>query len=107
MVRQAESSYDAGRSMGLQKMKTFDDGEFVITGVTAGRGRMSACAIFTCATATGETFACKMEGALENLKSYLVQPARVIGKMLTVRYQGLTNGEVPRFPIGVSVRDYE
>ena len=107
MVRQAESSYDAGRSMGLQKMKTFDDGEFVITGVTAGRGRMSACAIFTCATATGETFACKMEGALENLKSYLVQPARVTGKMLTVRYQGLTNGEVPRFPIGVSVRDYE
>ena len=30
-----------------------------------------------------------------------------VGKMLTVRYQGMTNGDVPRFPVGVIVRDYE
>ena len=48
-----------------------------------------------------------MEGALDILKTYLADPSLVIGKMLTVRYQGLTNGNVPRFPIGVSVRDYE
>jgi hypothetical protein len=41
------------------------------------------------------------------LKSYLVTPDHAVGKQLTVRYQGLTNGGVPRFPIGVSVRDYE
>ena len=62
---------------------------------------------FTCATGSGETFACKMEGALDTLKTYLATPSLVVGKMLTVRYQGLTNGSVPRFPIGVSVRDYE
>ena len=107
IIRRSEGLYEAGRSMGLQKLKTFDDAEFVVTGVTAGRGRMSECAIFTCATATGETFSCKMEGALENLKVYLATPILVMGKLLTVRYQGLTNGEVPRFPIGVSVRDYE
>ena len=107
IVRQATAMYEAGRSMGLQKIKQFDDAEFDVTGVQAGRGRMSKCAIFTCSTATGATFACKMEGALETLKPYLANPDTVIGKKLTVRYQGLTNGGVPRFPIGVSIRDYE
>jgi DNA ligase-1 len=99
--------YEAGRSMGLQKIKQFDDAEFEVTGVRAGRGRMSECAIFTCSTETGESFACKMEGALDTLKPYLTNPDTAIGKKLTVRYQGLTNGGVPRFPIGVGVRDYE
>ena len=107
IVRQATGRYEAGRSMGLQKIKQFDDAEFEVTGVQAGRGRMSKCAIFTCSTATGGTFACKMEGALDTLKPYLTNPDTAIGKKLTVRYQGLTNGGVPRFPIGVSVRDYE
>ena len=107
IVREAAAMYEPGRSMGLQKIKQFDDAEFEVTGVQPGRGRMSKCAIFTCSTATGGTFACKMEGALETLKPYLTNPDTVIGKKLTVRYQGLTNGGVPRFPIGVSVRDYE
>jgi DNA ligase-1 len=107
IVRQAKAMYEAGRSMGLQKIKQFDDAEFDVTGVQAGRGRMSKCAIFTCSTVTGATFACKMKGALDTLKPYLANPDTVIGKKLTVRYQGLTNGGVPRFPIGVSVRDYE
>ena len=107
IVREATAMYEPGRSMGLQKIKQFDDAEFEVTGVQAGRGRMSDCAIFTCSTATGATFTCKMEGALETLKPYLANPDMVIGKMLTVRYQGLTNGGVPRFPIGASVRDYE
>jgi len=107
IVRQATAMYEAGRSMGLQKIKQFDDAEFVVTGVRGGRGRMSECAIFTCSTEGGGAFSCKMEGALDTLKPYLTQPDTVIGKTLTVRYQGLTNGGVPRFPIGVGVRDYE
>ena len=107
IVRQAKAMYEPGRSMGLQKIKQFDDAEFEVTGVQPGRGRMSDCAIFTCSTTKGVTFTCKMEGALDDLKPYLANPDMVIGKMLTVRYQGLTNGGVPRFPIGASVRDYE
>ncbi len=107
IVRQAKAMYEPGRSMGLQKIKQFDDAEFEVTGVQPGRGRMSKCAIFTCSAETGAAFACKMEGALDTLKPYLANPDTVIGKKLTVRYQGLTNGGVPRFPIGVSVRDYE
>jgi DNA ligase-1 len=107
IVRQAKAMYEAGRSMGLQKIKQFDDAEFEVTGVQPGRGRMSKCAIFTCSAETGATFACKMEGALDTSKPYLANPDTALGEMLTVRYQGVTDGGVPRFPIGVSVRDYE
>jgi len=107
MVRNAESPYKHGRSYDLQKIKSFDDAEFEVVGVESGRGRMVDCAIFVCKTKAGDKFNCKMEGSLDVLKTYLSNPKKVIGKMLTVRYQGLTNGEVPRFPIGVCVRDYE
>ena len=32
---------------------------------------------------------------------------KYIGKMLTVRFQNLTALGVPRFPVGVVIRDYE
>ena len=107
MIRNAQSLYENKRSYGLQKIKEFDDAEFEIIGVEAGRGRMSECAIFCCVTKKGDNFNCKMEGSLDSLKAYLTKPKSVIGKKLTVRYQGMTNGNVPRFPIGVIVRDYE
>jgi hypothetical protein len=30
-----------------------------------------------------------------------------MGKLLTVRYFELTNDGVPRFPVGITIRDYE
>ena len=107
MVRNANSLYEHKRSYNLQKIKEFDDAEFKITGIKSGRGRMADCAIFTCTNKNGDLFDCKMEGSLEKLKEILLDSRNVIGKMLTVRYQGFTNGNMPRFPIGVSVRDYE
>ena len=107
MIRNAASLYENKRSYGLQKIKEFDDAEFEIVGVESGRGRMSECAIFVCETKKGEEFRCKMEGSLDALKDILKFPKKIVGKKLTVRYQGITNGGVPRFPIGVSVRDYE
>ena len=107
MVRNADSEYEHKRSYNLQKIKEFEDAEFKITGVKSGRGRMVDCAIFTCTTKNGDLFDCKMEGSLDVLKDILKNSRSAIGKMLTVRYQGLTNGNLPRFPIGVCVRDYE
>ena len=107
MVRNRESLYENKRSYGLQKIKEFDDAEFKIVGVQAGRGRMSECAIFICKQSDGAEFNCKMEGSLEELKEILLKPKSVLGKKLTVRYQGLTNGNLPRFPIGVCIRNYE
>jgi DNA ligase-1 len=105
MARNADSLYKHGRSYDLQKIKEMDDAEYEIAGVEAGRGRMAECGIFLCKTKDGNEFNCKMEGSLDVLKGYLSNPQKVIGKMLTVRYQGLTNGGVPRFPIGVRIRN--
>lgn len=105
MIRN-NAEYEHKRSYNIQKIKEFDDAEYPIVGVERGRGRMSECAVFVCSAPAGE-FRCKMEGSLDALKAYLDKPNRVIGKLLTVRYQGLTNGGMPRFPVGVTVRDYE
>ena len=107
MVRNSNSLYENKRSYGLQKVKEFDDAEFEIVGVEEGRGKMAGKAIFVCKTKKGDTFNAKMKGALTGLKKYLDAPNKVIGKKLTVRYFGMTNGNVPRFPVGIAVRDYE
>lgn len=108
MLRNVESDYAQRRSMDLQKMKPFIDDDFLITGVTEGRGKMAGLAIFTCAAKNGNPFEVKLKGELESLRKYMTDESLWKGKKLTVRYFGLTNKEkVPRFPVGIVVRDYE
>lgn len=106
MIRNPQGTYQNKRSYNLLKVKEFDDAEFVIVGTEEGRGKMAGKAIFNCKTDKGDVFAVKMKGSLDSLSQYLNNPA-VVGKKLTVRFQGWTNGNVPRFPVGISVRDYE
>jgi DNA ligase-1 len=47
------------------------------------------------------------EGTLEVRRKFLEEKDRYIGKQLTVRFQNLTALGIPRFPVGVVVRDYE
>lgn len=101
----ADTIYQSGRSYGLLKIKEFDDSEFKIIGIESGRGRMADCAVFVCETKE-QSFRCKMEGSLDKLKQYL-NDSSLVGKMLTVRYQGFTTNGIPRFPIGIAIRDYE
>jgi DNA ligase-1 len=108
IVRQATTLYEVGkRSMGLQKVKQFQDGEYHIVGVEEGRGKLAGCAIFVCETKEGRRFNCKLEGDIDRLRYFFFSPAAWQGKMLTVRYQNLTADGIPRFPVGVMVRDYE
>jgi ATP-dependent DNA ligase len=110
MLRNAESLYEQNkRSYGLQKVKEFEDAEFKIVGVEEGRGRLQGhVANFVVINEQGVTFSAKMSGSVENLKKYWEDHSLWQGKALTVKYQGLTgkNG-VPRFPVGISIRDYE
>tara|TARA_Y100001970_G_C14187853_1_gene833615 strand:- start:696 stop:1823 length:1128 start_codon:yes stop_codon:yes gene_type:complete len=108
MARNKNSLYKyKNRSYDLQKVKRFVDDEFEIIGGKDGTGRETGLAIFRCKTDCGLEFDVRPMGSHEerskmfdNLKSY-------IGKELTVRYQELTDDGRPRFPVGVSVRDYE
>lgn len=108
MLRNAISNYVNKRSYDLQKVKEFDDAEFPIVGVEEGRGKLAGHAIFVCRTGSGKEFLAKMRGETSKLKEFFDNRTLWNGKLLTVQYQGLTGKEgVPRFPVGVAIRDYE
>jgi len=107
MVRNKRSGYKHGRSYDLLKLKEFTDAEFVIVDVVEGRGKMAGKGIFVCKNENGDTFQVKMEGSLDKLAEVWQNGGEYVGQMLTVRYQSLTTAGIPRFPIGVVVRDYE
>jgi len=63
-------------------------------------------AIWICQVGS-HTFSVRPEGTLEVRRKFLQDQGNYIGKQLTVRYQNLTTLGIPRFPVGVVVRDYE
>lgn len=108
MMRNVESLYANKRSYDLQKVKEFDDAEYPIVGIEEGRGKLAGHAIFKLQTDEGKEFLAKMKGDTAQLKKFFDDHSLWTGKKLTVQYQGLTGKEkVPRFPVGVAIRDYE
>lgn len=109
MLRNGDGLYVNKRSYDLQKVKEFDEEEFMIIGAEEGRGKLSGhVGAFICQTKEGKEFLAKMAGDTERLKEYFENPDLYMGKLLTVQYQGLTGKEgVPRFPVGKIIRDYE
>lgn len=106
IVRNARGLYEGRRSYDLQKLKEQDDAEFLITGVTEGRGKLAGHAIFVCQTTDGTKFEAKMAGSLHELKKYHDNPALAVGRKLTVQFQGFTNKSgVPRFPVALRFAD--
>jgi ATP-dependent DNA ligase len=109
ILRNSAGLYVGKRSYDLQKVKEFDDAEFEIVDMEEGRGKLSGhVGAFVLKTGAGTLFKAKLRGQVENLKEYFENPRLWRGKKLTVQYQGITNKEgVPRFPVGIVVRDYE
>tara|TARA_B100001027_G_C16259131_1_gene328497 strand:- start:1140 stop:2267 length:1128 start_codon:yes stop_codon:yes gene_type:complete len=108
MVRNAKSLYKfKHRSYDLQKVKRFIDDEFEIVGGKDGSGREAGLIIFKCKTSDGLEFDVRPMGSHEDRSKMFLDLEYYIGKHLTVRFQELTDDGRPRFPVGVSVRDYE
>jgi DNA ligase-1 len=106
MLRNAHGLYTPDkRSYDLQKVKSFNDEEFEIVGMRADKNNQ---AVFTCITKDGTEFDVKPQGDDESRKAYLNRKD-LIGKMLTVKFFDYTTSDnpVPRFPVGIVVRDYE
>ncbi len=103
----SDSAYENKRSNHLLKVKTFQSDEFEIVDLEDGRGKMEGAAVMVCRSEEGDEFRCKMVGSIEYLRWIFSDRDRVIGKKLTVKFQGITGGRVPRFPVGVAIRDYE
>ena len=108
MVRNLTGAYAIGkRSANLQKVKTFLDDEFEIVGFTEGTSGETGCVIWICKIQSGATFRVRPRGTREERQKLFQNGNDYIGKMLTVRYQELTDDGIPRFPVGISIRDYE
>lgn len=100
MLRQPESAYEVGRSTTLFKVKTFHDAEAKVIGHVAGagrhKGRLGALRVVT------------PEGIEFSVGTGLSDKQREsppdIGRVITYRYQELSDAGVPRFPTYVGER---
>lgn len=114
MIRDASSAYEPGgkRSSSLLKYKRFVDSEFPIVGFTEATGKDAGTVIWECCTNT-KRFNVRPTGTLSERREMLANAQKHADKfnsgkiMLTVRYQELTDCGIPRFPVGIVVRDYE
>lgn len=105
MARNADGAYVGKRSYDLLKLKEFEDAEFVVVDVEEGRGKMAGHAVFLCKGFGVAHFRAKMKGELSELKKYFDKPELAVGRQLTVQYQGLTKTGLPRFPVGIRLKE--
>lgn len=105
MARQTHGKYEGNRSHGLLKLKDFEDSEFEIIGVEEGKGNLAGCAgSFIVRNEDGSTFNAKLDGSVDRIRYLFTHQEEVVGKMATVRFQGRTNANIPRFPVMKSIR---
>jgi ATP-dependent DNA ligase len=108
IIRNSKGMYRCDfRSSDLQKYKDFIDEEFTIIGATEGEGRAEGTVIWKCLTEEGKEFDAKPKGTEEQRRHWWEHRKEFFGKMLTVRYQCRTDENLPLFPVGLTIRDYE
>lgn len=110
ILRHSGCDYRVGyRSQELLKLKASMDEEFEIIGVKEGEGKFEGLGIFQCKTKDGTPFDATPRGTDAERSEFYTNRASYKGKFLTVRFFEWTSSEkpVPRFPIGIAVRDYE
>ncbi len=95
------------RSDNLQKYKHFQDEEFEIIDVISGTGRYANAGTFVCKTPEDKQFNVNPKGTMKVKEEYLTNKDNYIGQLLTVKFQEKSKDNIPRFPVGISVRNYE
>lgn len=102
-----EALYKSGKGNHILKYKEFFDEEAIIVSVSEAEGTEKGAAIFNVQDKRGNIFPIRMRGSFEKRKYWFQNQNLVIGKEVTIRYQELSIHGVPRFPVGIAIRDYE
>jgi DNA ligase-1 len=106
MVRHITTPYEHKRSSQLLKLKDFLDGDFVITTLEEGRGKLHGCVgAFVLKTEDGKEFRAKWAAPEADLRKAFAEPEKWIGQRAVVKYQNLSTDGIPRFPILLRRRD--
>lgn len=107
MIR-LNTPYENRRSGSLLKYKQFIDEEFEVLDIEEGVGNRSGMmGRMFFKTKQGRQFTASSRGNEEYFKELLKNKTKYIGKMATVRYQNMTPDGSPRFPVVITIRDYE
>lgn len=108
IIRNMASEYVEGRSNNLMKLKTFETDEYEIVDIKEAGGLDAGTGIFRLKVSnTGYEFYSRPTGSKSLRARYLQDKHVIIGKMATVQHQGFTDAGIPRFPVTLTVRDYE
>lgn len=102
-----QSLYRPGKGNHILKYKEFIDEEAVVVNVTEAEGTEKGAAILEVVDKRGNRFPVRMRGDFDRRRHWFQNPNVIMGKEITIRYQELSIYGVPRFPVGVAVRDYE
>ena len=100
MLREPGSSYVAGRSTTLLKVKSFFDSEATVIGHTKGKGRHKGT-VGALEVRWGDGTEFKVGTGLSDAQR---KAPPEVGSVVSFRYQELTKAGVPRFPSFVGVR---
>lgn len=107
-IARNDGPYVNKRSYDLQKVVEHIREEFDIVGIEEGRGKLAGhVGAFVCKTADGLIFNVKLEGATERLRELFQNHSLWKDEKLTVEFRNWTKRKVPRFPVGIAVRNYE
>lgn len=110
MLRTFQGPYEPKkRSKHLVKRKQFEDEEFKIIDVVEGKGSKEGCAIWRVQDLKQPSieFQVLSKGTDEERHQMWRDRQEYMGKLLTVKFQGRSEDGVPRFGVGIAVRDYE
>lgn len=102
-----KSFYENKRCDNLLKYKEFIDEEATIIDVIEGEGTEVGLALFLIRDQRKNEFVVRPRGSFVQRKKWIDKRQNYINKKLTFRYQGLSEDQVPRFPVGIGIRDYE
>lgn len=116
IIRNLDGYYEFGfNSNNLIKYKEFQDSEFTVADIIEGTGRDKGTGIFVLYLPGHEgepitpdnTFKAKPKGDFNLRKTYFENKQEYIGKLATIKYQGVSKLGIPRFPNMIAIRDYE
>lgn len=107
ILRAKDCMYTQSRSTKMKKYKSFDTEEFIIVGAKAGKGTEKGLVNWICQDENKQEFTCRPQGTFEDRKLLMDNSADYIGKLLTVKFQGYSSDNLPRFPVGINIRDQD
>lgn len=106
IYRNSAGLYQYGyRSYDLLKVKTFDEAEFEIVGFTEGIGKDKETVIWICKTASGDIFNARPACTYAERKEYFKNAHDYVGQQLSVKYFGMSDEKIPRFPVGLGFKE--